>query len=309
MVAVAVVLAGAVLAAVHHAEVVAHRVGEPFGSLVLAVAVTVIEVALIVTLMVSGGPETASLARDTVFVAVMITTQINSLFHYASKEAIHRNVGKPSAVTLARKYSPRETGVLGAQLLIRLDQDGPEPAEPDEAPRPDNTLFLGRSRRGGLKLSGEFDAAGEAAIRAMIDALAKPRPAIDGVPDERSIAARQGDALVDAAHQVLGFGELPDCGGERPHLTMTMDLDDLRDSPRGTMLDVGQRLHRRPRGCSPATPVWCRWSWAFRRSRWTSAAPGAPSTPRCAARWSSAPADAARCPAATAPPAGARAII
>ena len=62
------------LAAVHHAEVVAHRIGEPFGSLVLAVAVTVIEVALIVTLMVSGGPETASLARDTVFAAVMITT-------------------------------------------------------------------------------------------------------------------------------------------------------------------------------------------------------------------------------------------
>ena len=70
----AVILAAAVLAAVHHAEVVAHRVGEPFGSLVLAVAVTVIEVALIVTLMVSGGPETATLARDTVFAAVMITT-------------------------------------------------------------------------------------------------------------------------------------------------------------------------------------------------------------------------------------------
>ena len=52
-----VLLAVSVLAAVHHAEVVAHRVGEPFGSLVLAVAVTVIEVALIVTLMVSGGTE------------------------------------------------------------------------------------------------------------------------------------------------------------------------------------------------------------------------------------------------------------
>ena len=61
------------LAAVHHAEVVAHRVGEPFGSLVLAVAVTIIEVALIVTLMASGGKDTASLARDTVFAAVMIT--------------------------------------------------------------------------------------------------------------------------------------------------------------------------------------------------------------------------------------------
>ncbi|SDP41736.1 Ca2+:H+ antiporter [Pedococcus dokdonensis] len=70
---VAVALAAAVLAAVHHAEVVAHRVGEPFGSLVLAVAVTIIEVALIVTLMISGGKDTASLARDTVFAAVMIT--------------------------------------------------------------------------------------------------------------------------------------------------------------------------------------------------------------------------------------------
>ncbi|MCP3822725.1 ionic transporter y4hA [Streptomyces sp. A3M-1-3] len=70
---VALCLAGAVLAAVHHAEVVAHRVGEPYGSLVLAVAVTVIEVALIVTLMVDGGPKTSSLARDTVFAAVMIT--------------------------------------------------------------------------------------------------------------------------------------------------------------------------------------------------------------------------------------------
>src|SRR3954466_13981232 len=70
---VALVLVGAVLAAVHHAEVVAHRVGEPFGSLLLAVAVTVIEVALIVTLMVSGGEEAAALPRDTVFAAVMIT--------------------------------------------------------------------------------------------------------------------------------------------------------------------------------------------------------------------------------------------
>jgi Ca2+:H+ antiporter len=65
---------GSVLAAVHHAEVVAHRVGEPFGSLVLAVAVTVIEVALVVTLMVSGAKGAETLARDTVFAAVMVTT-------------------------------------------------------------------------------------------------------------------------------------------------------------------------------------------------------------------------------------------
>lgn len=70
---VVLALIGAVLAAVHHAEVVARRVGEPFGSLVLAVAVTVIEVALILTLMGQGGDKTATLARDTVFAAAMIT--------------------------------------------------------------------------------------------------------------------------------------------------------------------------------------------------------------------------------------------
>src|SRR3712207_6710104 len=73
LVLAAVVLGAAVLAAVHHAEVVALRVGEPFGSLVLAVAVTVIEVGLIVTVMAAGGPGATSLARDTVFAAVMIS--------------------------------------------------------------------------------------------------------------------------------------------------------------------------------------------------------------------------------------------
>ena len=67
-----VALIGSVMAAVHHAEVVAHRVGEPFGTLILALAVTAIEVALIVSLMVGGGGETKTLARDTVFAAVML---------------------------------------------------------------------------------------------------------------------------------------------------------------------------------------------------------------------------------------------
>lgn len=73
VVVVGAVLVAAVMTAVHHAEVVAHKVGEPFGSLVLAVAVTVIEVALILSLMSSGGPDADSLARDTVFAAIMIT--------------------------------------------------------------------------------------------------------------------------------------------------------------------------------------------------------------------------------------------
>jgi Ca2+:H+ antiporter len=66
------VLIATVFAAVYHAEVVAHRTGEPFGTLVLAVAVTIIEVALIISVMVAAPAEKAGLARDTVFAAVMI---------------------------------------------------------------------------------------------------------------------------------------------------------------------------------------------------------------------------------------------
>ncbi|HTO73310.1 MAG TPA: hypothetical protein VMJ30_05800 [Gemmatimonadales bacterium] len=65
-------LIGSVLAAVHHAEVVAHRVGEPLGTLVLALAVTAIETALILSMMLAGGAEMAVLARDAIYAAVMI---------------------------------------------------------------------------------------------------------------------------------------------------------------------------------------------------------------------------------------------
>ena len=65
-------LVATVFAAVYHAEVVAHRTGEPFGTLVLAVCVTVIEVALIVSVLTAAPAEKAGIARDTIFAAVMI---------------------------------------------------------------------------------------------------------------------------------------------------------------------------------------------------------------------------------------------
>jgi Ca2+:H+ antiporter len=65
-------LIGAVLAAVHHAEVVAHRVGEPFGTLVLALAVTAIEVSLVLSMMLAGGADAATLPRDTIYATIMI---------------------------------------------------------------------------------------------------------------------------------------------------------------------------------------------------------------------------------------------
>lgn len=73
MLALGLLLAAAVISSVHHAEVVAARVGEPFGSLVLAFTVTIIEVALIVTVMATDPVGSQTLARDTIFAALMIT--------------------------------------------------------------------------------------------------------------------------------------------------------------------------------------------------------------------------------------------
>lgn len=65
-------LIASVFCAIHHAEVIAHKVGKSFGTLVLALSVTIIEVALIVSMMLSGGENTMGLARDTIFAAIMI---------------------------------------------------------------------------------------------------------------------------------------------------------------------------------------------------------------------------------------------
>lgn len=63
-----------IMSSVHHAEIIAHKIGEGLGTLVLALSVTIIEVGLILSLMGHGGEEASILARDTVFAAVMIVT-------------------------------------------------------------------------------------------------------------------------------------------------------------------------------------------------------------------------------------------
>lgn len=68
----AALLMASVFSAVHHAEVVAHKVGEPFGTIILALAITILEVGLIVSMMVAGGEAASALARDTVFAAIML---------------------------------------------------------------------------------------------------------------------------------------------------------------------------------------------------------------------------------------------
>ncbi|MBB03763.1 MAG: calcium:proton antiporter [Rubinisphaera brasiliensis] len=68
----AVALLATVLVAVHHAETIAHRIGEPYGALVLALAVTLIEVSLLISMMLSDHVDSSGVVRDAVFATVMI---------------------------------------------------------------------------------------------------------------------------------------------------------------------------------------------------------------------------------------------
>lgn len=95
-------LVGSVMSAVHHSEVIAEKVGEPYGTIILAISITVIEVSIIISLMMAEGQEAASLARDTVYAATMLILNgivglcllIGSLKHY------EQNFSTPS-VTIA----------------------------------------------------------------------------------------------------------------------------------------------------------------------------------------------------------------
>ena len=98
-------LIGGVLSAVHHAEVVAHKTGEPFGALILAISVTIIEVSLIISMMLTGHDGSEFIARDAVFATVMIVINgviglcifIGGLKHH---EMSFRNEGANSSLAV-----------------------------------------------------------------------------------------------------------------------------------------------------------------------------------------------------------------
>lgn len=108
------VLFAAVFSAVHHAEVIAHRLGQPFGSILLALAVTVIEVSLIVSLLLSAGGGESTVARDTVFAAIMIVLNgIVGLCLLVGGLRHHRQTLQPHAATAA-------LGVLATLAVLAL---------------------------------------------------------------------------------------------------------------------------------------------------------------------------------------------
>jgi uncharacterized protein DUF222/HNH endonuclease len=137
----------------------------------------------------------------------------------------------------ADQYTPSELYQWGTALVELLDQNGEAPD--DRPPVPVNELLLTRLPDGGGKIKGRFDdAAMFDAIATVLDAHARPITA----DDDRSTAERQADALAEVCGYVLDHGEVPECGGQRPHVNVLIRLDDLQNRATAACLDFGGPL-------------------------------------------------------------------
>ncbi|HEX6402709.1 MAG TPA: DUF222 domain-containing protein [Pseudonocardiaceae bacterium] len=139
----------------------------------------------------------------------------------------------------ACRFDPAALTRIGERLLACLDPDGPEPADEPEQTR---ELRVRTGSDGTVSLTGRLDPEGGARVLEVLNSLNGRRPAADGVPDLRSTARRNADALVEAMSSLLDQGDLPSRGGQRPHLVLTMKLADLIDGLGSAVLDTGGRL-------------------------------------------------------------------
>ncbi len=142
----------------------------------------------------------------------------------------------------AQNFDPRRLRVIARRIVDQLDPDGPAPAEPDDPCPAAGELHIRDRRDGGISLEGWLDALHGTAFRTLIEQLAAPRPLTEDIPDPRTPAHRNADALVELCDLARGNDQMSTAGGEPPHVTVTLDYKTLMEGLAGAALDYGQRL-------------------------------------------------------------------
>ena len=133
-------------------------------------------------------------------------------------------VAEEEMVKAGRHLAPGELRKLGSQVRDRLDTDGSEPAE-DKA-RQREALRM-TNADGGVKFNGFLAAENAELFTGAILAGSKPHKTVNGELDPRPRDKRQADALTNILHTAAATGGLPANGGVKPHITVTIGLDDL----------------------------------------------------------------------------------
>ncbi|MDQ2882089.1 MAG: HNH endonuclease [Actinomycetota bacterium] len=170
----------------------------------------------------------------------VITETINAI--PACVNAADRDAAEAELAHHARSFHPTALHKIGQRILAHLDPDGPEPRdEPEPAPAA-GELRLWERRDGRLGLEGHLEPEHSAAFRTLIEQLAAPRPATDGIPDARSTEQRNADALLEVCGLARAAQDCPSTAGEPPHLTVTIDWDALRTGLGVATLDYGTQI-------------------------------------------------------------------
>ena len=128
----------------------------------------------------------------------------------------------------AAEFDGAAPRVIGQRILQLLDQDGKAPDDPELA-EPKREFHYGSRKDGSVVFRGKIDPEAGAKLAALMSPLAKPTSA----KDTRTTEERQGDAFVEIIELAAGSEKLPEEGGERPHLALTMSLKDFL-AQRGT---------------------------------------------------------------------------
>ncbi|MEV6417280.1 DUF222 domain-containing protein [Kribbella sp. NPDC051718] len=138
-------------------------------------------------------------------------------------------------VQAARHMKPGDLRRMGEQVRNILDTDGPEPRE--DAARAREEVWIKKAEHG-VKFGGYLAGENAEKLQTVLQAGAKPHKTEDGEHDPRSRGKRQADALVDALDIALASGDLPTRGGIKPHIAVTINLNDLLEAGRQATGDL-----------------------------------------------------------------------
>jgi hypothetical protein len=193
--------------------------------------------------LVSGGtlepplPATAAALRAGELGAEHVTTITRTLTGLpACVTPEHRRHAEDVLVQAASTMDATTLAKLGVQVRARLDQDGTPPRDVVLAD-PINELRFVTKPNGRTAFRGELDPEASAVLHTVLSPLAKPRPSTDEGPDPRTAAERHGDALVEILRLAADNAELPSEAGEKPHVLVTIPVQNLRDGLGTAMLD------------------------------------------------------------------------
>jgi hypothetical protein len=143
----------------------------------------------------------------------------------------------------AQNVDPHRLRVIARRIIDQLDPDGPAPGEPEDPCPAAGELHIRDRRDGGISLEGWLDALHGTAFRALIEHLAAPRPLAEDIPDPRTPAQRNADALVEICDLARGHDHMSTAGGEPPHVTVTLNYETLMP------LGIRRALIARDGGC------------------------------------------------------------